>query len=61
MVKKIRIIISFDLACRIGPRSIRAPIRVTAAMDIKKERINVTLKRTTSVYMNIPPKEINSH
>jgi hypothetical protein len=61
MVKKISTMISFDRACRIGPISIRAPISATPAMDMKKEMINWTLKRTTKEYINIPPRDMNSH
>jgi len=61
MVKKIRIIISFDRACRMGPISIKAPMRATPVMDMKNEMTMLTLKRTTREYINIPPRDINSH
>ncbi len=44
-----------------GPLSIKAPIRATPAMDMKKEMTIGTLQKTTRLYMNMPPREINSH
>jgi hypothetical protein len=61
MVKKIRIMMSFDRACRMGPISIRAPMRATPTMDRIKETAKLTLKITTREYINIPPRDINSH
>lgn len=61
IVKKIRIMISFDRAYRKGPLSIKAPTRVTPTVDKKKDIISGILKRTTRVYMNIPPRDMNSH
>jgi hypothetical protein len=37
MVMKTRMMIAFDLATRMGPLSIRAPMNVTVATDRKKD------------------------
>ena len=44
IVMKTKMMIAFDLATRMGPLSMRAPINVTVATDRKKEKSKGILK-----------------